>query len=831
MVFTQSSRLASVYTRIKTDAAALPNANTVFIIASPDPDSLCACKMLSSLLKSDCIMHQIIPVSGYDHLAKTNRMKIENNEDLRSIIMLNCGGVIDIASTISIPDRATVYLIDSHRPLHLGSIYLYEQVNVLDDGEIEEMKDVEEAFQAIEMADNANGDSEEESDDSDEEGDGALEQQPGLELDGDDEDDPFNDGFGEDDTADLNVDGEGSRKRKKPVANANASALNPYDAVADALMIKRRKRAETRRKRNGYLDILRDYYEEGSYYGMSASQIVYMMLNQVGKVTGDALWLSIVALTDQYLNDRIKMRAYKASALSFREDTTKFDLSGGAAGGSAGNGPADDEADDPILGGAGGRAFVDDENDEFALRPLPPMIYGPGDVRNGLGPVAAPRQNTARPRFAAPGMGQFGSKGADDRSIKCVEEFRLMLMRHWSFYDCMFYSQYVAARLGTWKERGRQKLTNLMARMGLPQTQSHQPFNEMKRDIRTDVRQKLLTLGPSFNMTELLFPSFVRHNGYKTTISASDQVYAILALLDCGASWMRRHAVGGVVDESVSEVKVGDSGTTNPGGAASMAARISSAASMKLTGTAMGTRLGAGAVPIKISEFDSALILSGGSGGFVEGFEPPVPGEEETERAEREARNRKRERELEWVKNFYMAYDALDSIDLLYHGIQLSMQFQRVIVKTGISIIEKGMTKTTNTFRFISIGGVGGSSSNHVSSQRSGGMVGENDVSIFGKSVALLNRLAVFLMEAYREHKKKQLPLIVAAFNEDTETHLVIGIPILKRGEVKNQFGLAFLRAAQETNVPFRSDAFDSSVAEIQRDDLVSFVVSLQRLI
>ncbi|KAI8841076.1 CDC45 family [Chytriomyces cf. hyalinus JEL632] len=644
MVFTQSSRLASVYTRIKTDAAALPNANTVFIIASPDPDSLCACKMLSSLLKSDCIMHQIIPVSGYDHLAKTNRMKIENNEDLRSIIMLNCGGVIDIASTISIPDRATVYLIDSHRPLHLGSIYLYEQVNVLDDGEIEEMKDVEEAFQAIEMADNANADSEEEgSDDSDEEADGAVEQQPGLELDGDDEEDPFNDGFGDDDTADL-----------------------------------RRKRAESRRKRNGYLDILRDYYEEGSYYGMSASQIVYMMLNQVGKVTGDALWLSIVALTDQYLNDRIKMRAYKASALSFREDTTKFDLSGGAAGGSAGN-------------------------------------------------------------------------GADDRSIKCVEEFRLMLMRHWSFYDCMFYSQYVAARLGTWKERGRQKLTNLMARMGLPQTQSHQPFNEMKRDIRTDVRQKLLNLGPSFNMTELLFPSFVRQNGYKTAISASDQVYAILALLDCGASWMRRHAVGGVVDESVSEVKVGDSGTTNP--------------------------------------------------------------------------------ELEWVKNFYMAYDALDSIDLLYHGIQLSMQFQRVIVKTGISIIEKGMTKTTNTFRFISIGGVGGSSSNHVSSQRSGGMVGENDVSIFGKSVALLNRLAVFLMEAYREHKKKQLPLIVAAFNEDTETHLVIGIPILKRGEVKNQFGLAFLRAAQETNVPFRSDAFDSSVAEIQRDDLVSFVVSLQRLI
>ncbi|ORY40218.1 CDC45-like protein [Rhizoclosmatium globosum] len=831
MVFTSSAQLGAAYARIKSSAAAQPNANTVLVIASPDPDALCACKMISNLLKSDCITHQIIPVSGYDVLDRTNDLKIKNNDSLRSIIMLNCGGVIDIAATLSIPPEATVYIIDSHRPLHLGSIYKYEQVMVLDDGEIEEMKDVEEAFNAIEMADS-------EDDDDDEDDDGGLDLESDAESEREarpktrisrqddeeevEEESQIIDNFDDDGE---NLDGEGSdlsggRKRKKPTgsgqstddeggAEENASpSRSRHRPALDPTVAKRRKSMEKRRKRNRYLDTLAQYYEEGSYYGMSASQLVYMMLTQIGKVTGDALWMSIIALTDQYLHERIGLGTYKASALSFKEDTTKFDLSGGAAGG------AGEENDNNPLDGDD-----DDDDEEFGAMPRLPAALN----INGVG--AGGQNRAARQRFAAAGMGQYGSKGADDRSIKCVEEFRLMLMRHWSFYDCMFYSQYVAAQLGTWKEKGRQKLTNLMARMGLPQTQTHQPFTEMKISFQKEVRTKLLALGPTFSMSQLQFPSFVRHNGYKITVSASDSVHALLALLDCGASWMRRHAVGGVVDEAVSDVKVGDSsGTVAHAGASSIAAKISAAASAKLTGTGMGTRLGAGAVSVKISEFDDVI------GASVEGYEQPVPGEDEVEKAEREARNRRREREGEWVKNFYMAYDALDNIDLIFHGIQLSMQFQRILVKTGISIIEKNMTKTMKTFRFTVVNQSGGGNA-HGGQRAPGGLAGESDSSVFGRSVALLNRLAVFLMEAYREHKKKQLPLVIAAYNDETESYLVIGVPVLKRGEKKNRFGMAFLKAAQRTNVAFRSDAFDNSVAEIQKEDLLDFVEALQTLV
>ena len=59
-----------------------------------------------------------------------------------------------------------------------------------------------------------------------------------------------------------------------------------------------------------------------------------------------------------------------------------------------------------------------------------------------------------------------GVKGADDRSIRCVDELRLMLLRHWSLAEALSHSAYVATRMGVWKEKGRQKIGYLLAKMG-----------------------------------------------------------------------------------------------------------------------------------------------------------------------------------------------------------------------------------------------------------------------------------------------------------------------------------------------------------------------------
>ena len=54
----------------------------------------------------------------------------------------------------------------------------------------------------------------------------------------------------------------------------------------------------------------------------------------------------------------------------------------------------------------------------------------------------------------------------DDNAVYATEEFRFMMFRHWTLYDAMYHSSYVASKLGIWKERGRKKLTGLLAKMG-----------------------------------------------------------------------------------------------------------------------------------------------------------------------------------------------------------------------------------------------------------------------------------------------------------------------------------------------------------------------------
>jgi len=54
----------------------------------------------------------------------------------------------------------------------------------------------------------------------------------------------------------------------------------------------------------------------------------------------------------------------------------------------------------------------------------------------------------------------------EDGAIHCTEEYRFMMVRHWSLYESMYNSNYVASRLGIWREPGRQRLLALLAKMG-----------------------------------------------------------------------------------------------------------------------------------------------------------------------------------------------------------------------------------------------------------------------------------------------------------------------------------------------------------------------------
>lgn len=70
------------------------------------------------------------------------------------------------------------------------------------------------------------------------------------------------------------------------------------------------------------------------------------------------------------------------------------------------------------------------------------------------------------PPVAGPTDHDFKSQHPDDTSVYAADELRFMMFRHWNLYDAMYHSSYVASKLGIWKERGRKRLTGLLAKMG-----------------------------------------------------------------------------------------------------------------------------------------------------------------------------------------------------------------------------------------------------------------------------------------------------------------------------------------------------------------------------
>ena len=59
---------------------------------------------------------------------------------------------------------------------------------------------------------------------------------------------------------------------------------------------------------------------------------------------------------------------------------------------------------------------------------------------------------------------------------RAVDDFRFPLMRHWSVRGAMLHSRYVAVRLGTWQEKGRRKVDELLCRMGFSQRDAKQDY-------------------------------------------------------------------------------------------------------------------------------------------------------------------------------------------------------------------------------------------------------------------------------------------------------------------------------------------------------------------
>lgn len=75
---------------------------------------------------------------------------------LRTIVLLNLGSLVDLSEYFALPEQATLHVIDSHRPYNLDNLFSAhpeaERIILWDDGDAEEdMKEERSAYEALQV--------------------------------------------------------------------------------------------------------------------------------------------------------------------------------------------------------------------------------------------------------------------------------------------------------------------------------------------------------------------------------------------------------------------------------------------------------------------------------------------------------------------------------------------------------------------------------------------------------------------------------------------------------------------------------------------------------
>ncbi|CAB3364458.1 Hypothetical predicted protein [Cloeon dipterum] len=220
------------------------------IFVNYDVDAICAFKILQHLLKYDDILFTMVPVQGISDLKR----EFDETPNENVIILINCGGSIDIVEELQPDPDVVFFVVDSHRPTDVCNIYSQSQIRLL---------------RKIE----------------------------------DDENVPDFETIFRDDDEDINEDSAHSSASEgdEPEGRHEKRARKTEESV-----MKQRDKRLWEEKRNRTLF----EYSQFSYYGRSSSAIVFEVAWKVSKDNLELLWWAVVGLTEQLILDKIESHQF-----------------------------------------------------------------------------------------------------------------------------------------------------------------------------------------------------------------------------------------------------------------------------------------------------------------------------------------------------------------------------------------------------------------------------------------------------------------------------------------------------------------------------------------
>lgn len=131
--------LSQLYTHLVRNTH--PLSPPVLILVSLDPDALCACRILTALLKRDYIPHKVQPVAGYTELTNAGRELVlpltrQQGGDGGVVICLGLGGLVDLEEILGLDGvdeqngqtdmqdhGVEVWVVDGRRPWNLQNVF------------------------------------------------------------------------------------------------------------------------------------------------------------------------------------------------------------------------------------------------------------------------------------------------------------------------------------------------------------------------------------------------------------------------------------------------------------------------------------------------------------------------------------------------------------------------------------------------------------------------------------------------------------------------------------------------------------------------------------
>jgi cell division control protein 45 len=439
---------------------------------------------------------------------------VRGGAELRSVVLLGCGAMLNLSEAFPLPDDVTCYVIDSHRPVDHRNVHCDAQYVVFsdvlldeedfpsDDEEDDEEEDEDAREQGREVGLDA-GDAggrgffEDDSDlDSDSDEDGEQELGSGTSSSSSSSSSSFSSSAANVGTANAPSPGttgttagasthggdspKNKRKRDQngddPDGLDGSSGGGSDDGGGDdsGPGADTRLRLERRRER---IQKLQTYYA-GTKTGTPAAYVAYELANQLGRSGNDLLWYAIIGVTSHHAQGRMDSDMYSGLHMALRDWVNANNTSNGGGVASA---------------NVASTLAIDDDGT----------------------------------RIRVPDEGRISVKN---------QEYRIMLYRHWSVYEAMYHSQYVSTQLSTWVEQGRQRLDTFLAKMGISKRECQQPFSFMSAQSKNKLRNKVADFKSEHGLEDLLYRSFTRTQGYAQETSAADTAHAMLAMIECGSS-------------------------------------------------------------------------------------------------------------------------------------------------------------------------------------------------------------------------------------------------------------------------------------------------------